>query len=83
MCWSTTSTKRRQSRCAFVELCKLLGRLGFQQRVKGDHHIFARGDVTEIINLQPKGHKIKPYQARQVKGVLVKYRQGGTDAKQI
>lgn len=26
----------------FVELCQLLGRLGFQERIKGDHHIFTR-----------------------------------------
>ncbi len=60
----------------FVELCKLLGRLGFEERVKGDHHIFTRDGVAEIINLQPKGTKAKPYQVRQVRSILVKYRLG-------
>ncbi len=60
----------------FGELCKLLGRLDFEERVKGDHHIFTRDRVAEIINLQPKGTKAKPYQVRQVRSILVKYRLG-------
>ncbi len=60
----------------FVELCRLLGRLGFEERVRGDHHIFTRNGVTEIINLQPKGNKAKAYQVRQIRGILVKYRLG-------
>jgi hypothetical protein len=35
----------------FSELCKLLIRLGFVERVKGGHHIFTRDGVAEIINL--------------------------------
>lgn len=46
----------------FTPLCQLLVRLGFQERVKGDHHIFTRGDIVEIINMQPRGSKAKPYQ---------------------
>ena len=60
----------------FTELCQLLGRLGFGKRVKGDHHIFTRDDVTEIINVQPKGSKAKPYQVKQIRNILVKYRLG-------
>ena len=39
------------SNIEFAELCKLLGRLGFDERVRGGHHIFTRNDVAEIINL--------------------------------
>jgi len=60
----------------FAELCKLLSRLGFGERVRGDHHIFTRDGVAEIINLQPKGKKAKPYQVKQVRSILVKYRLG-------
>ena len=60
----------------FAELCKLLGRLGFEERVRGDHHIFTRDGVAEIINLQPKGKKAKPYQVRQIRSIFVKYRLG-------
>ena len=45
------------SNIEFAELYKLLGCLGSGVRVRGDHHIFTRGGVAEIINLQPKGKK--------------------------
>jgi predicted RNA binding protein YcfA (HicA-like mRNA interferase family) len=63
----------------FISFCQLLVRLGFEERVKGGHHIFTRGDVNEIINLQPKGNKAKPYQVKQVRAILVKYRLGESD----
>lgn len=64
------------SNIEFEPLCKLLSRLEFEERVKGDHHIFTRDGIEEIINLQPKGKMAKPYQVRQVRGILVKYRLG-------
>ena len=63
----------------FTVLCQLLVRLGFDERVKGSHHIFTREDIAEIINIQPKGSKTKPYQVKQVRGILVKYRLGEYD----
>jgi len=41
----------------FSHLCQLLVRLGFEERVRGSHHIFARDGIEEILNLQPKGSK--------------------------
>ena len=63
----------------FSTLCQLLIRLGFEERVKGSHHIFARNEVTEILNLQPKGNKAKPYQVKQVRNILVRYGMGEVD----
>lgn len=63
----------------FSELCKLLVRLKFDERIKGSHHVFTRSDVGEIINLQSKGSKAKAYQVKQVRGILVKYRLGEFD----
>ena len=63
----------------FSALCTLLIRLGFDERVKGGHHIFTRDGVDEIINLQPKGGSAKAYQVRQVRGILVRYRLGESD----
>jgi len=60
-------------------LCQLLARLGFEERLRGSHHIFARDGMEEILNLQPKGGKAKPYQVKQVRNILVKYRIGETD----
>jgi hypothetical protein len=67
----------------FNELCQLLRRLGFDERTRGNHHIFTKEGVEEILNLQPKGAKAKPYQARQVRGVILKYKLGGTEDDSI
>jgi hypothetical protein len=40
--------------------------------VRGSHHIFARDGVVEILNLQPKGGKAKPYQVKQVRAIIVR-----------
>lgn len=61
----------------FNQLCDLLKRLGFQQRIRGDHHIFTREGVAEILNLQPRGRHAKPYQVKQVRGVILRYQLGG------
>jgi len=62
---------------SFAELCTLLRKLGFGERVRGDHHIFTRDGVVEILNLQPRQGKAKPYQVRQVRNIVLKYRLGG------
>ncbi len=44
----------------FEDLRQLLNNVGFDERIRGSHHIFTKNDVMEIINLQPKGSKAKP-----------------------
>ena len=61
----------------FVDLCAVLDRLGFQRRIKGDHFIYTKDGVEEIINIQPIGNKAKPYQVKQVRNIILKYRLGG------
>jgi hypothetical protein len=58
----------------FSELCALLVRLGFAERVKGSHHIFTRHGIPDILNLQPRNSSAKPYQVRQVRLILVEYK---------
>jgi hypothetical protein len=58
----------------FSELTLLLGEMGFHERVRGSHHIFTREGVEEILNLQPHGSMAKPYQVRQVRNVIVRYK---------
>lgn len=67
----------------FDGLCHLLARLGFAERIRGDHHIFTKDNVIEILNLQPKRGKAKPYQVKQVRQVIVKYNLGGEDDAQV
>ncbi len=65
----------------FQNLRRLLRRLGFSERIRGSHHIYAREGVEEILNLQPKGTVSKPYQVAQVRRVILKYRlEDGVDA---
>ena len=53
--------------------------LCFDMRVKGSHHMFRKEAVIEKINLRREGNKAKPYQVKQVRNVIVKYKLGGTD----
>jgi hypothetical protein len=61
----------------FDELRRLLRRLGFDERVRGSHHIFRRSGIEEKLNLQRDDSKAKVYQVRQVCAVIPKYRLGG------
>jgi len=45
----------------------VLRRLGFTERIKGDHHVFSRVNLTDIVNLQPTGTKAKAYQVKQIR----------------
>ncbi len=61
----------------FSDLRSLLSWLGFDCRVKGDHFIYTKSGVDEIINIQPNGGKAKPYQVKQVREIILKYHLGG------
>lgn len=63
----------------FQELSSLLRLLGFTERIKGDHHIYTKDGVAEIINIQPLGSQAKPYQVKQVRNLIIRYKLGGTD----
>jgi len=62
---------------AFKDLCHLLLCLGFDERTKGSHHNFRMAGVEDKINLQKDGNKAKPYQVRQARNVIIKYKLGG------
>ena len=47
------------------------------ERVKGGHHISTKPEVAEILNLQPRAALAKPYQVKQVRGVLLRYKLAG------
>jgi predicted RNA binding protein YcfA (HicA-like mRNA interferase family) len=63
----------------FDQLCQLLKKLGFDERIRGSHHIFTKEGVEEILNLQPKQGKAKAYQIKQIRNVILKYHLGGQD----
>ena len=65
---------RSDANIRFADLCALLRHLGFSERVRGSHHLFDKEGVVELINLQSRGGQVKPYQVKQVRQLILKYR---------
>ena len=65
---------RSDANIAFRDLRRFLLRLGFVERVRGSHHVYRLEGVPELINLQRDGANAKPYQVRQVRQVIMRYR---------
>ena len=65
----------------FERLRNVLHGLGFVEHTRGGHHIFVKEGVDEILNLQPKSAHAKPYQVKQVRMVILKYKLAGTGEK--
>ena len=63
----------------FSDLRALMDYLGFEERIRGSHHLFDKVGIVEIVNLQGRGGHAKPYQVRQVRRLILKYRLGGDD----
>jgi len=64
----------------FQDLNKLLNDFGLSERIKGDHHIYHKEGIDEIINLQPlKDGKAKAYQVKQVRTIILKYKLHGEE----
>ena len=57
----------------FDDLRTLLKSLGFEERIRGSHHIFRKAGVVEKVNLQCSGKDAKPYQVKQVREIIIKY----------
>ncbi|MEQ1620702.1 MAG: type II toxin-antitoxin system HicA family toxin [Methylococcales bacterium] len=70
---------RSDANILFSELRQLLLRLDFEERIRGDHHIFSKADVAEILNIQPIGSMAKAYQVKQIRQIIVRYRLGLDD----
>lgn len=60
----------------FDDVCSLLESVGFAKRTKGSHNIFRKAGIEERINLQRDGNNAKPYQVKQVRAVMLKYKLG-------
>ena len=59
---------------SFDELRTLILNLGFNERISSSHHIYTKEGIEEIINIQPKQSKAKPYQVKQVRNLVIKYK---------
>jgi virulence-associated protein VapD len=56
---------------AFDDLRSMMLHLGFEERIRGSHHIYRKAGVEERINLQRAGNKAKSYQVRQVRDIIL------------
>ena len=73
---------RSDANLRFGALRVLFRALGFDERIRGHHFIYTRRDIAEILNIQPASNgKAKPYQIKQIRGIITKYglRIGRTD----
>ena len=61
----------------FDDIRGILLHLGFEERIRGSHHIYRKEGIEEKINIQRAGNKAKPYQVRQVREVILKYHLAG------
>jgi len=60
---------------SFDELRLILSDLGFKEKMgAGSHRIFYQENISEIVNIQPNGSKAKPYQIKQVRTLILKYK---------
>ncbi|MCH2265524.1 MAG: type II toxin-antitoxin system HicA family toxin [SAR324 cluster bacterium] len=64
---------------SFNDLCHLLKKLGFEERIRGSHHLYRKEGVEEKINLQREGAQAKSYQVKQVRNILLKYHLGNQE----
>ena len=58
----------------FDDLCGMLRQWGFDERIRGSHHIFRKQGVEERVNLQRSDGEAKPYQVRQVRSIILRYK---------
>ena len=70
---------RSDANIRFADLRALLIQLGFSERVRGSHHLFDKEGIVERINIQSRGGHAKPYQVRQIRNLMLKYKLGGED----
>ena len=58
---------------AFEDIRGVLLHFGFEERIRGSHHMYRKEGIDEKVNIQRAGNKAKPYQVKQVREVLLKY----------
>ena len=70
---------RSDANIRFDELRALMLYLGFDERIRGSHHVYRRRGISEKVNLQRDDGNAKPYQVRQFRRLALKYEMGGDE----
>ena len=67
---------RADASIGFEDLRHLLVRLGFEERIRGSHHLVRHGESGARINLQSAGSMAKPYQVKQARIAIMSVLEG-------
>lgn len=57
----------------FRDLRSVLLEFGFDERIKGSHHIYTKDGIETMLNLQKDGDMAKAYQVKQVRKMILNY----------
>ncbi len=57
----------------FRDLRSVLSEFGFDERIKGSHHIYTKDGIETMLNLQKDGDMAKAYQVKQVRKMILNY----------
>ncbi|MGH8475016.1 MAG: type II toxin-antitoxin system HicA family toxin [Methylococcales bacterium] len=58
---------------SFHDIRGMLLNLGFEERIRGSHHLYRKPGIEEKLNIQRAGNKAKPYQVKQIREIILKY----------
>lgn len=70
---------RSDANIRFDDLRALMRYLGFDERIRGSHHVYRKQGVPEKVNLPRDDGNAKPYQVRQFRRLALKYQLGGDE----
>lgn len=67
---------RSDANIRFDDLRALMRHLGFDERIRGSHHVYRKQGIPEKVNLQRDDGNAKPYQVKQLRRLALKYHLG-------
>ena len=70
---------RSDANVRFDDLRALMRYLGFDERIRGSHHVYRKQGIPEKVNLQRDNGNAKPYQVRQFRRLALKYQLGSDE----
>ena len=55
-----------EANIAFEDIRGMLLYIGFDERIRGSHHVYRKQGIEEKINIQRSGNMAKPYQVKRM-----------------
>ena len=70
---------RSDANIRFNELRALMRYLGFDERIRGSHHVYRKRGIPEKMNMQRDDGNAKAYQVRQFRRLALKHHLGSEE----